>query len=98
MFNDIIEDEIQKLKEMVENNELLNDKSNNFISDDDWEDEFSHNDIGEMQEMFMEKAKEYLLEKCKGKYIIYSDWCVHICSVEFFDKHLKDSSNRFIIC
>lgn len=98
MFEDIIDDEIEKLKEMVENNKLSNDKCNNFISDYDWEDEFSHNDIGEMQEEFMKQAKEYLIEICKGRYIIYCDWCVHICSIDFFNKSLKGYLNRYLEC
>lgn len=98
MYDDIIEEALEDLKDKVETNKLSDDKCNNFISDSDWEDDFSHNEIGEMQEIFMSKAKEYLSEKCKGKYMIYCDWCVHICSIEFFDKYLKGSLVRYFVC
>lgn len=89
MFEDIIEYEMEKLKEMVGNNKLLQNKCNNFIADYDYEDEFSHNDIRKMQKDFVEQAKEYLKDKCKGEFIIYYDWSVHICTKDFFDKNLK---------
>lgn len=98
MFDDIIEEIMEELKEMVEDNKLSDIKCNNFIADDDWEDELSHNEIGEMQELFMKQAKDYLIEKCPGKYIIYCDWCVHICSIEFFNKSLKGYLHRYEKC
>ena len=98
MYDDIVEDIMEDLKEMVENNKMSDSKCNNFVANDDWEDEFSHNDIDEMQEEFIKQAQAYLIDKCKGKYIIYSDWCVHICSVALFNDIFKDSHGRRIIC
>lgn len=98
MFDDIVEDTIEELKEMIENDKMLLDKCNNFISDYEWEDEFSHNDIGEMQEEFIKQAKEYLIKACKGQYIIYCDWCVHICTVDFFNERLKGHLYKYEIC
>lgn len=98
MFEDIIEDEMERLREMVENKKLLNNKANNFLRDYDWEDDFSHNDIWKMQEEFIIQAKKYLKKECKNKYIIYCDWCIHICSVEFFNRYLKENLYRYEIC
>jgi hypothetical protein len=98
MFDDIINDELEKLKEMIENNKLSNDKLNNFISDYDWEDEFSHNDIGDMQEEFIKQAKNYLIENCIESYIIFCDWSVHICTVDFFNKYLPNFHGRYEVC
>lgn len=84
MFEDIIEDELEKLKNMLKTNQILDNRANNFLCDYDLEDEFSHNEIWEIQQKFIEQAKEYLKKNYPNKYIIYCDWCVHICSIEFF--------------
>lgn len=94
MHDDIINEAMDELKEMVEHNKLLNEKSNNFIIDYEWEDDFSHNEISDMQEKFAKQAKEYLLEKCADKYVVYIDWCVHICSIDFMNERSKVSARR----
>ncbi|MCD3321635.1 hypothetical protein G8V07_14320 [Clostridium botulinum D/C] len=96
MFDDIVDDEIEELKEMLKNNQLSNNECNNFIIDNEWEGEFSHNEIDEMQEKFIKQATEYLKEHYPNKYIIYCDWCVHICTIDFANKNIKN--NRVIIC
>ena len=55
-----IDEKIEDLKDMIENNTFDKNNCNNFISYDDLEDEFSHNEIDCAQEMFIERAKEYL--------------------------------------
>lgn len=96
MFNDIIEDEMQKLKNMLKTNQLLDDRANNFLRDYDWEDEFSHNEIWEIQQKFIKQAKEYLKKDYPNRYVIYCDWCVHICSIDFAKERLKNT--RYEIC
>ncbi|RXI50179.1 hypothetical protein DP124_11960 [Clostridium tetani] len=96
MFEYIIEDELETLKEMIKNNQLSNDKSNNFVVDYELEDELSHDTIWEIQCEFIEQAKEYLEENCPNKYVIYCDWCVHICSIDFAKERLKNT--RYEIC
>ena len=81
---------------MVKNNQLSNDKSNNFIINYDWEDEFSHNEIWEIQQKFIKQAKEYIKKNYPNRYIIYCDWCVHICSIDFATKKLKNT--RYVTC
>ena len=91
MIDFILEEEFNKLKQLVETNKLSNEISNNFMEDYNYEYDFSHNEIEEMQKEFVKIAKEYLMSKCKEQYIIYYDWAVHICSVDFFNKNLKNS-------
>lgn len=98
MYSDIIEEAMGDLKEKVENNKLNKDKCNNFISDSDWEDDFSHNQIHEIQKEFMAEAKEYLSLKVKGEFMMYCDWCVHICSMEFFKKSLEGYLSFYEVC
>jgi hypothetical protein len=90
-----IDEKIEDLKEMIENNTFAKDKCNNFISDDELEDEFSHNEIGEAQQMFMNKAKEYLSKNYSGKYAMWNDYCVHITTVDLYrDIMWKDGNYR----
>lgn len=103
-----IDEKIDELKDMIENNTFQNNKSNNFISFDDLEDEYSHDDIQEAQQIFIEKAKKYLSKNYSGKYAMWRDWCVHVMTVGFYkdimfeyhkndDKYIKTRESIDII-
>lgn len=79
-----IDEKIEDLKDMIENDTFDVNRCNNFISDSDLEDEFSHNEIGEAQEMFKKEARKYLSENHSGKYAMWSDWSVHIATVDLY--------------
>ena len=85
MYQDIIEEELNSLKNLVEKDLLLKDKSNNFLEDYLYEDDFSHNEISIMQNLFIKSAKEYLDKNYNKEYCIFKDWCVHICTKEFYE-------------
>ena len=53
-----------------------------YFNEDDYEDEYSHDKIGEFQAKFIDKVEEYLHEKAPGRYVVTSDWCVFVMSVE----------------
>lgn len=53
-----------------------------YMVEDDYEDEYSHNEIDEYMGKFMEKAREYLYEHIPGKYIVSGGWCVFVMTVE----------------
>ena len=92
-----VQDALEELKNAIEKNQMSNDLSNNFLSEDDLEDEYSHNEIDLMHREFMDEARKYLKEHCEGHYIMYSDWCVHILTVEFCKKKgLEDLLKRRI--
>lgn len=78
-----IDEKIEELKGMIENNTFDKIKCNNFISYDELEDEYSHNEIGYAQEMFIQKAREYL-SRYPRQYAIWCDWCVHIATVDLY--------------
>lgn len=94
-MNDIIEYEMQRLGDLIETDEISVDKSNNFVINSEWEDEFSHNDIYKMQKEFTNQAKEYLKLRSPDKYVIFTDWCVHICTKEFAD---NNAITNYMIC
>ena len=78
-----IDEKIEDLKDMIENNTFDKNKCNNFISYDDLESDFSHNEIESAQEIFIQKAREYLSRYPK-QYAIWCDWCVHIAAVDLY--------------
>lgn len=68
---EVIEKELNKLKEMLNSN-ITKQTTLYFINEDEYKEQYPLIDIVEMQLRFMEKAKEYLAKKYKGKYsIIY---------------------------
>lgn len=83
-----VEAELENLKLMLKNNEMKTDKANNFIDQTEYEDEYSHNEIDEIQDEFTEEAYKYLNENYKGQYVIFSDWSVHIITKEFYDEKI----------
>lgn len=89
LYDDYIDEKIDELKSIIENKKYSNEKAINFISDDDLEDELSHKEIYKIQKEFIKLAKEYLVENHKGKFIMYCDWCVHVCTIEFYENYLK---------
>lgn len=96
MFYDeeYIEENVDELISLIESQSLDKTKCTNFISYDSLEDEFSHNEIDEAQRLFMNKAKEYLSKTYPGKYAMWCDWCVHICTVELYRDIMWGKSNH----
>lgn len=86
MFFDeeIVEEYLDKLKHLVETNKLSKDKCNNFIEYHEFEEEFSLNDIKDIQNLFIEEVKKYLSSKFPGQYAIWRDSAVHITTVELY--------------
>lgn len=90
-----INENVKELKESIENNMFKKDCCNNFISYDELEDEFSHTEIEYAQEMFMQKAREYLSKNHPGEYAIWCDWCVHISTVETYREIMWAKDNTY---
>lgn len=92
---EIIEEYLDKLKRLAEADKLSKGKCNNFIENYEFEDEFSHNEINDMQNLFMKEAKKYLSSKFPGKYAMWNDWAVHITTVELYREIMwKDSKHN----
>ena len=86
----ILENELILLKQKLKENKMETNKSNNFISIYDCEEEYSHKQIRGMQDYFMKEAEKYLKGNYKGQYVIFRDWCVHIVTLDFYkEKGIK---------
>lgn len=49
-----------------------------YVDEDEYEDEYSHNEIDECQHDFIKKVKDWLRENKPNKYIVTSGWCVFV--------------------
>lgn len=83
MKYDEVEEEFEILKDKLANGKMGD--NNNFIREDDYEDEYSLDEIHRIQQSFIDLAESYLDKHYKGQYVIYRDWCVHICTVDFYN-------------
>lgn len=64
-----------------------------YIDESDYEDQYSHDDIDTFQNLFTEKAKEYLHENYPGKYVVTSGFCVLIMTPERArESHLSEKT------
>ena len=72
---DICYEAFEDLKDDIENNDFAETK---YLDTWDFEDEYSHNDIDEAQDKFIEKVREYLHENYPGKYVVAGSWCVFV--------------------
>lgn len=88
-----IEDELNRLKELIKIDRFSKDKANNFIGHCGLEDEFSGNEIDSMQREFMKAAKEYLSNNYPGKFAMWNDFAVHVTTVEFYRKVMWENQN-----
>lgn len=77
MYEAMLE-EFEQFKADMENGETFC----KYMVEDDYEDEYSHNEIDEYMEKFEEKAREYLHEHIPGKYIVSGGWCVFVMTEE----------------
>lgn len=72
---EIVEDEYnQFLQDMADGSMIFG----RYIDELEYEDEYSHNDIDEAQDTFIEKISEYLHENYPGKYVVSGGCCVFV--------------------
>jgi hypothetical protein len=83
----MIDGEFESFVEKFNENKIENEK---FVETDDYEFEYSHNEICEAQENFGYKVREFLKEKAPGKYCVSVDydWCVRVVSIEYAREHM----------
>lgn len=90
-----VEEEFEELKRLLSENKMVTYKSNCFLEEDDYEDDYSNNEIQKLQSEFIDEAVKYLKKHYKGQYVITKDWCVRVMTLEMYE----DKKPRFaIIC
>ena len=68
-----------------------------YFDEDDYEDEYSHNEIHEFQSRFIDMAKEYLHKETPNRYIITSGWCVFVMSIEEAKRRNMKRIDNYIV-
>ena len=89
-----LEYEFSEFKRSIDDGSLV---FGRYFDEDDYEDEYSHNQIDEFQSKFIDKAKEYLHEKAPNKYVITSGWCVFVMTVDEAKKRKMLKINDYIV-
>lgn len=90
---EIVEEEYQQFLYDIEVEGAL--KFGRYVDESNYEDEYSHNDIEEAQNFFVEKVKKYLHENYPGKYVVYGSFCVFVMTTDsarerkFSDKKIQ---------
>lgn len=74
-----LEEEFLSFKQDVDSGSLVFAR---YFDEDDYEYEYSHNQIDEYKEKFIDKVITYLHETNPGKYVVTSGWCVFIMTVD----------------
>lgn len=76
---EIVEDEFEYFLKDMENGESFC----RYIDEDEYEDEYSHNDIDELQSEFTNKVRTWLRENRPDQYIVLKEcWCVFVLTIE----------------
>lgn len=73
-----LEFEFSQFKRDIENGVTFG----KYFDEDDYEYEYSHNQIDEFKEKFVEKVEEYLRENVPGKYFMCNGYCVFVMTAE----------------
>lgn len=68
-----------------------------YFDEDDYEDEYSHNEISVFQAKFIDKVKEYLHENAPGKYVVTSGWCDFVMTIEEAKKRNMKRIEDYIV-
>lgn len=70
-----IEEEYQHFLKDIKGSEFI---FSAYMDETGYEDEYSHNSIGRAMEVLKNKITEYLHENRPGRFIVYSDWSIHV--------------------
>ncbi len=57
-----------------------------YLREDEYEDEYSHNEIDDAQIKLSKRIKECLHNNFPNQYCVFIDWCVRVMSVELASK------------
>lgn len=57
-----------------------------YLRDDEYQDEYSGNDVEEAQGILVKKIRDYLHEHNPNEYCVFVDWCVRVMSIEIAKK------------
>ncbi len=69
-----------------------------YLIEDEYDDEYSHNDIDMAHVLLADRIKKYLHENYPNRYCVFIDWCVRIMSVELAEeKNIRNYKGYIIV-
>lgn len=69
-----------------------------YLREDDYDDEYSHNEIDRAHDLLAEKIKKFLHDNYPNQYCLFIDWCVRVMSVELAEKkNIRKYKSRIIV-
>lgn len=89
-----IEEEFKEFIADINTNELSHEL---YLREDDYEDEYSHNQIGEAKNELVKKIRHYLEEHHPGQYCVFIDWCVRVMDVDLAKKKNITNYMRYLV-
>ena len=94
MFDELILEEFNRFKEMVDHGLLSDSKGNNFLSEDSFDEDFSMKEIKDSQAKLKKMINVYLKETNNEEYIVTSDWCIHVCNKIWLENLRNSRKNK----
>ena len=86
---DVVDDLLEDFKALIESGNYSDERVMSFLDEEDLlDDDFTRSEVSQLQKSFMDLAEAYLKEHYPGQFILYRNWAVHICTVEFQRQHL----------
>ena len=82
----LVNQELERLKNMINEQEVKTGKLYMFLDEYEYEDDYSGNEISEMQEELLNQFKTYLQENHAGKYAVQvGGYAVLVVTKEHYD-------------
>ena len=78
-MQDIIEEEFQDFLHDIQDKAFI---FGRYLDEDDYEDEYCHNDINEAQYKLQEKIEDYLKSNRPNEFVVTGGWCVFVMTPE----------------
>lgn len=74
-MNEIINDEFEIFLHDISESGFI---FGRYLDEDDYEDEYCHNDIDRAKGIFIDKVTEYLKQNRPSEFIVTDGWCVFV--------------------
>lgn len=68
-----------------------------YLREDEYEDEYSHNEINRGYLLLSGRIREYLHNNLPNQYCVFVDWCVRVMSVDLAKKRNISNYKYYIV-
>lgn len=68
-----------------------------YLREDEYKDEYFHNEIDRGHVLLSERIREYLHNNFPNEYCVFIDFCVHVIAVELAEKKNISNYKKYIV-